>query len=113
MNIGTHVLIECEGDHSRLSHEDLKSLMIKAANTAGSTVLYDYFHQFGGGGGMTGVLVLAESHITVHQWPEQNYAAFDVFMCADAELAAKVIAAAIPEANVTIQSIVRGLADAQ
>jgi len=37
------------------------------------------------GGGISGVAVLAESHISVHTWPEKGFAAFDVFMCGDAQ----------------------------
>jgi S-adenosylmethionine decarboxylase len=42
-------------------------------------------HHFTPNGGISGVAVLAESHISVHTWPERNFAAFDVFMCGDAE----------------------------
>jgi S-adenosylmethionine decarboxylase len=47
---------------------------------AGLTVVGDYFHQFPGGG-VTGTVVLAESHLAVHTWPESNYVTLDVFVC--------------------------------
>ena len=42
-----------------------------------------HFHRFGKEQGISGVAVLAESHISVHTWPERNYVAFDIFMCGD------------------------------
>jgi S-adenosylmethionine decarboxylase len=41
----------------------------------------DYFHQFGGGGGVTGVIVLAESHLAIHTWPEKMSVSLDVYVC--------------------------------
>ena len=52
---------------------------------AGATLLHIHLHTFTHGGGVSGVAVLAESHISVHTWPERGYAAFDVFMCGDAD----------------------------
>jgi S-adenosylmethionine decarboxylase len=57
----------------------------EAVNAAGATLLHIHLHTFSEGGGISGVAVLAESHISVHTWPEKGYAAFDVFMCGDAE----------------------------
>ena len=48
-----------------------------------ATLLHIHLHHFTANGGISGVAVLAESHISVHTWPEKNYAAFDVFMCGD------------------------------
>ena len=45
------------------------------------TLLHIYLHHFGEEQGVSGVAVLAESHISVHTWPERNFAAFDIFMC--------------------------------
>jgi S-adenosylmethionine decarboxylase len=51
----------------------------------GATLLHIHLHHFSPSGGVSGVAVLAESHISVHTWPERDYAAFDVFMCGDAQ----------------------------
>ena len=40
-----------------------------------------HFHTFGGEGGVTGVLLLAESHLSIHTWPEHGFAAIDIFLC--------------------------------
>ena len=110
MIMGQHLLIECRGQHAMLGSDDLKALMTDAAEAASATILYEHFHEFGGHGGITGVLILAESHITVHTWPEYQYAAFDIFMCGDAEpmKAAQVIADQFPDADVCIKAVARG-----
>ena len=93
-----------------LGSDDLKALMTDAAEAASATILFEHFHEFGGHGGVTGVLILAESHITVHTWPEYQYAAFDIFMCGDAQpmQAARVIADQFPNDKVCIKAAARG-----
>lgn len=111
MNIGHHLIIECQGRHAHLSEHELKALLVAAAAAGGASVLQSHFHPFGAGKGVTGVVLLAESHITVHTWPERDYAAFDIFMCGDCKpmLAAEVITSACSEAVTSVQSIERGL----
>lgn len=82
---GYHLIIdlwEAEGldDHARI-----ETAMRDAVDAAGATLLHIHLHTFEPNGGISGVAVLAESHISVHTWPEKGYAAFDVFMCGDAE----------------------------
>jgi len=78
---GTHAIIEVCGKQSHFNEKELVGLMTSAANAAGATILKSEAHDFGEGSGDTAVLLLAESHITVHTWPEHDYAAFDIFMC--------------------------------
>lgn len=78
---GQHLLVDFWGG-SRLNDAELMAEALReAAEASGATVLHVYVHEFGGGGGVSGVAILAESHISVHTWPEMDYAAFDVFMC--------------------------------
>jgi S-adenosylmethionine decarboxylase len=82
---GHHLIIdlwEAEGldDTARI-----ETAMREAVEAAGATLLHIHLHTFTPNGGISGVAVLAESHISVHTWPEKGYAAFDVFMCGDAE----------------------------
>ena len=57
---------------------------LKDASIAGRcTILDTYFHHFPLNNGVSGVVTLAESHISVHTWPESNFAAFDIFMCGE------------------------------
>ena len=85
--------------------------MEEAAVLGGATVLSSHFHSFGEGCGLTGVLILAESHITVHQWPEKEYAAFDIFMCGNTrpDLSAKHIEESFSESIVEVRSLDRCL----
>lgn len=111
MSIGHHLIIECHGRHAHLSAGELETLLVTAAEAGGASVLQAHFHPFGGGKGVTGVVLLAESHITVHTWPEYDYAAFDVFMCGDCKpmQAAEIITTACPDAVVSVRNIDRGL----
>ena len=52
-----------------------------AAEAAGATFLAAHLQRFAGNGGISGVLVLAESHMSIHTWPERGFAAIDIFMC--------------------------------
>ncbi|MBV9572114.1 MAG: adenosylmethionine decarboxylase [Alphaproteobacteria bacterium] len=82
---GSHLIIdlwEAEGLDDR---DRIETALIDAVNSAGATLLHIHLHTFTEGGGVSGVAVLAESHISVHTWPERGYAAFDVFMCGDAQ----------------------------
>lgn len=78
---GSHLLIDLWGA-CHLDDQDLIERALRAAAKAcGATLLHIHLHQFTGSGGISGVAVLAESHISVHTWPERGFAAFDVFMC--------------------------------
>ena len=81
MFAGMHLLVDLWGasnlDDSALIDQVLRS----AALEAGATILHSHFHTFTPNGGVSGVVVLAESHISIHTWPERGYAAVDIFMC--------------------------------
>lgn len=83
--LGLHLLAElCECDSSVLdSVEDIETILVNAAAESGATVLNHVFHKFSPQG-VSGVVVIAESHIAIHTWPEHNYAAVDVFTCGTA-----------------------------
>ena len=84
-----------------------------AAEAADATVLHIHVHEFGGEGGVSGVAVLAESHISVHTWPELEYAAFDVFMCGNCrpEIALSVLEDRFAPARKTVSESIRGLVE--
>lgn len=82
---GSHVLLDF-WDASRLDDISYMEEAFKAAvEAAGATLLSMNFHHFTPNNGISGVAILAESHISVHTWPEYGYAAFDIFMCGGAE----------------------------
>ena len=65
--------------------EYVAEALCRAARRCGATILETRLHPFEENGGVTGVVLLAESHVTVHTWPEHDYAAVDVFMCGDCD----------------------------
>ena len=78
---GMHLIIDLWGA-SNLDQPDLiDQTLCDGARAAGATILHHHFHHFEPNGGVSGVVVLAESHISIHSWPERNFAALDVFMC--------------------------------
>ena len=82
---GSHLIIDLWDAEGLGDRDRIEQALIDAVNEAGATLLHIHLHTFSDGGGISGVAVLAESHISVHTWPEKGYAAFDVFMCGDAE----------------------------
>ncbi|MGH1481611.1 MAG: adenosylmethionine decarboxylase [Geminicoccales bacterium] len=82
---GSHLIIDLwEADHLD-DAAVIETTFRRAINEAGATLLHMHFHEFSENGGISGVAVLAESHISIHTWPERGYAAVDVFMCGAAE----------------------------
>lgn len=78
---GDHLLVELWGARALDDADHIRATLERAAGDAGATILHSYYHPFGEGQGVSGVTVLAESHISIHTWPERGYAAVDVFMC--------------------------------
>jgi len=82
---GTHIILDL-WQASRLDDLDhMEAAMREIVASCGATLLHIHLHHFTPSGGISGVAVLAESHISVHTWPERDFAAFDVFMCGDAK----------------------------
>ncbi len=82
---GIHLLLEL-WDAERLSEAAHIEAALKAAiDAADATLLHIHLHQFSSSGGLSGVAVLAESHISIHTWPERDYAAIDIFMCGECD----------------------------
>lgn len=78
---GTHLLVDLWGASNLCDPAHVDRALREAAEAAGATILHGHFHHFSPNGGVSGVLVLAESHISIHTWPERNFAAIDIFMC--------------------------------
>src|SRR5438477_12906848 len=82
---GSHLIIDLWEAEGLGDRERIEQALIDAVKASGATLLHVHLHRFTEGGGISGVAVLAESHISVHTWPERGYAAFDIFMCGGAE----------------------------
>ena len=79
---GRHLIADLHGCSARLDDAPAIEVMLRTAVTAaGATVIGMHLHHFGPGQGVTGVAILAESHMSIHTWPEHAYAAVDIFMC--------------------------------
>jgi S-adenosylmethionine decarboxylase len=81
---GTHLLIDLWGASRLDDRPHIEATLRHCVTACNATLLHIHLHQFSESGGISGVAVLAESHISVHTWPERDYAAFDVFMCGSA-----------------------------
>lgn len=82
---GRHLIIDI-WDAEHIDDMGVIELALRrSVKAAGATLLHLHLHEFSTNGGISGVAVLAESHISIHTWPERSYAALDVFMCGDAE----------------------------
>ncbi|MCW3475107.1 adenosylmethionine decarboxylase [Limobrevibacterium gyesilva] len=78
---GTHLLVDLWGAKNLDDPAHIDAALREAAIVAGATILHSHFHHFTPNGGVSGVVVLAESHISIHTWPERDFAAVDIFMC--------------------------------
>ncbi len=107
---GMHLLIDLWGATNLSEPDHIDRALREAAVVAGATILHSHFHHFTPNGGVSGVLVLAESHISIHTWPERNFAAIDIFMCGDCNphLGIPVLEAAFRPARIDLDEQRRG-----
>lgn len=82
--LGRHILAEIYGCNSEIlnNKEFIEKIMVDSALKAGAEVREVVFHKFSPQG-VSGVVIISESHLTIHTWPELGYAAVDVFTCGD------------------------------
>jgi len=120
---GLHIIADlynCAKGDFLLSSAKLRELCVNACKNAGLTVLGDHFIQFDGAdgtqqGGSTGAVVLAESHLAIHTWPERDGATLDVYVCnytcdntGKAEAVYKELLKALKPGDVLVERIQRG-----
>jgi S-adenosylmethionine decarboxylase len=108
---GMHLIFDFWGASQLDNLEKMEVALLESVDAAGATLLHIHLHHFTPNGGISGVAVLAESHISVHTWPERGYAAFDVFMCGDAEpeKAIPVLKRAFTPKQVNVTEHLRGM----
>jgi S-adenosylmethionine decarboxylase len=111
--LGRHLLLElfdCDPDAIN-SLETVKGALIEAAKRAQATIVDVVFHEFNPFG-ISGVVVIAESHLSIHTWPEYRYAAVDIFSCGEAlqpEVAATFLIEQFAAERASVVELQRGL----
>lgn len=120
---GLHIIADlynCPKGNYLISAAALRALCIKACETAGLSVLGEHFYQFNSfdqiqAGGATGAVVLAESHLAIHTWPERDGATLDIYVCnvtndnsPRAENLYASLIAALKPADVLVKRVWRG-----
>lgn len=113
--LGKHLLLELKGCDDGVLNDIsfLKETLLEAAVEAGATVLGESFHQFNPQG-VSGVVVVAESHLFIHTWPEHGYVAADIFTCGNSvqpEKAAELLVRKLGAENHSIVELQRGILD--
>src|SRR6266702_8059490 len=111
--LGRHLLLElfdCDSDAIN-NLENVKGALVEAAKRAQATIVDVVFHEFNPFG-VSGVVVIAESHLTIHTWPEYRYAAVDIFSCGDIlqpEIAARYLVEQFGADRTSVVEMQRGL----
>ena len=106
---GTHLIIDLHGALRLNDIEHIEATLRQCVDAARATLLHIHLHRFQPSG-VSGVAVLAESHISIHTWPEVGYAALDVFMCgsADPDACVPVLKEAFSAKRVGVSELLRG-----
>ncbi|AOT06845.1 adenosylmethionine decarboxylase [Pseudoalteromonas luteoviolacea] len=108
--LGQHITIDIFDASNLIGEKRIEQMMIDCANAANATILKTHLHPFETNGGVSGMIILAESHISIHTWPEYNFAAMDIFMCGDAkpELCLPVIKLYFQPKKMVVNTLTRG-----
>ncbi|MFM7205029.1 MAG: adenosylmethionine decarboxylase [Myxococcota bacterium] len=111
--LGLHVLIELYGCDAQIIDqlERVTEAMLEAARRSGATIISHHLHRFSPQG-ISGVVIIAESHLAIHTWPEHGYVAADIFTCGErleAQEAVDVLKTQFRAARVEVTRLARGL----
>jgi S-adenosylmethionine decarboxylase len=82
---GKHLILDLYQAIHLSDKSVIEQALIEAAEACNAKILQKNFHSFGEEQGITGMLLLAESHISIHTWPEDHFAAVDIFMCGNCD----------------------------
>lgn len=110
-SLGTHIIADLHGAKRLVDGPAMFEAIRRAAELAGAVVVGERHHMFGEDQGVTGVVLLAESHISIHTWPENAFAALDIFMCGDdvkPSLALDHLKAYFEPETISVTSLSRG-----
>ncbi|HEJ84248.1 MAG TPA: adenosylmethionine decarboxylase [Desulfobacteraceae bacterium] len=108
---GVHLLIELWTSLYLTDTSRIREIIIKAVNACGATILNIDLHLFSPNGGVSGIAVLQESHLSIHTWPEYEYAAIDLFVCGtiDPFPAVSVLKEEFQPNKIEVKEIKRGI----
>jgi len=111
--LGQHLVLELNGCNPKLLGDvkSVEEIMVAAAKIAKATIVGIHFHQFSPFG-VSGVVVIAESHVAIHTWPEHAYAAVDIFTCGEtlnSKLAVQYLVEKFQSRQPTLMELKRGL----
>ena len=106
---GVHLIVDLHGAKRLDDIDHIEATLRRCVEAARATLLHIHLHHFQPNG-VSGVAVLAESHISIHTWPDAGYAALDVFMCgsADPDACIPVLREAFAAKHVGVNEILRG-----
>jgi len=111
--IGRHLIAEFYGCAAQSLDcvETVRAAMLGAADAIGATTVGDTFHKFAPQG-VSGTVVIAESHLSIHTWPENGYVALDIYTCGelDPHVGLQLVGRTLKATHCRTQEIVRGLA---
>ena len=107
---GTHLIVDLWDAEGINDLDYVDQTLRDCVDAAEATLLHIHLHHFTPNDGISGVAVLAESHISIHSWPESGYAALDIFMCGDAKphLAVEVLRQRFKPARIGVEEHRRG-----
>lgn len=107
---GAHLIVDLYQANRLDDIDHVERTLRDCVDAAGATLLHIHLHHFEPNGGISGVAVLAESHISIHSWPEHGYAALDIFMCGNAtpDACVPVLRAAFAPKRLAVSEHLRG-----
>ena len=113
--LGKHLIVELYGcDKSILDHDgEIREYFVEAVERIGATIIKPFFYKYSPHG-ITGVIVIAESHLSIHTWPEYGYCALDIFTCGeeiDGLIALHYLKKKLKAKTVSVMEIKRGILD--
>ncbi len=110
---GIHLLLDFWGARNLQDIDFVEKAFRDAIDACGATLLQIKFHHFSPYGGISGVAIVKESHLSIHTWPEYDYAAIDIFVCGDINpyTAIPVLKKYFSPSKVQIMDVKRGIFD--
>lgn len=113
--LGKHLIVELYGCSFERTNDpvEVEETLIQAVNLSNATIVKPVFHHFAPHG-VSGVVVIAESHFTIHTWPEYGYCALDIFTCGDqidSDASLRFLKQAFQAHNMSVMEVQRGMLD--